>query len=206
MLLDPGAAEWSAIPAEVVGLSGTPLATQPSGYVRSRFEPQNVGRVKAVEVRSAHDGARIYFRLTWKDDCRNVAVTENNDFPDACGLLLPLNGGDPPLQEMGSPQAPVNAWYWRADDPERARNLVAEGLGTTRLTESQPIAAHSTYADSSWAVVLTRELALANQKEETAPLGTGAKTRIGFAVWEGGNGERAGVKAFSREWRELSID
>ena len=206
VLLDPLASEWSEVAADRVALSGTPLATQPSAYVRARFDPHDVGRVRQVDVRSAHDGEDIYFRLVWEDDRQNLAIEENNQFPDGCGLLLPLGTGDPPMQEMGSPEAPVNAWFWRADFGDTAHNLVAEGLGTTRPAPSAAITARSAYAGGAWHVVLSRPLASPEPPGAAAQLMPGTATRIGFAIWEGGNGERAGVKAFSREWRELAIE
>ena len=33
----------------------------------------------------------------------------------------------------------------------------------------------------------------------------GRSTSFGVAVWEGGRGERAGIKAFSGDWRELAL-
>lgn len=203
-LLDPTGSAWNGVPAETIDLSATPLASQPSSFVRS-YDPAKVGRVKHVEVQSVHDEATIFFRLSWQDEAKNLEVTDNNQFPDGCGILLPLDGGDPPLQEMGGPGAPVNAWFWRADFGDQARNVVAEGLGTTRTTARSPLRARSAYADGVWHVVLARALAVPEQSGEVAQFAPGSPTRIGFAVWEGGNGERGGLKAFSREWRELDI-
>lgn len=205
-LLDPDASGWAAVAVEKIPLSGTPLATQPSGYVRARFDPQQVGKVKEVDVRTARDDQRIYVRLAWADEHRNLEVTENNEFPDGCGVLLPLGPGDPPLQEMGSEAAPVNAWFWRADAGDQARNLVATGLGTTRPSAPQPVAARASYRDGTWAVVLARDLRIADARGEAASLAPGTTTRIAFAVWEGSNQERAGIKGYSREWRELVIE
>ena len=57
------------------------------------------------------DGRRSHFiRLSWEDAQKNVEVTDTNMFPDACGVLMPLNGGDAQIDEMGSQGAPVNAW------------------------------------------------------------------------------------------------
>jgi DMSO reductase family type II enzyme heme b subunit len=84
--------------------------------------------------------------------------------------------------------------------------VVAEGLGTTRATESQPILARSAYAHGVWTVVLARDLAAGAGAGETARLAGGTSVEIGFAVWEGGNGERGGVKSYSREWRRLAIE
>jgi DMSO reductase family type II enzyme heme b subunit len=203
-LLDPVGAAWSRVPAETIDLSATPLASQPSSFVRS-YDPAKVGRVKRVEVQTVHNDSTIFFRLSWQDEQRNLEAAENNQFPDGCGILLPLDGGDPPMQEMGGPGAPVNAWFWRADFGDQARNVVAEGLGTTRATEHSPLRARSAYEDGAWHVVLARRLVVPEQSGEVAPLNPGSATRVGFAVWEGGNGERGGLKAFSREWRELDI-
>jgi steroid C-25 hydroxylase gamma subunit len=203
-LFDPAAAAWSSVPAETVELSATPLASQPSSFVRS-YDPTKIGRVKRVEVQTVHTDSTIYFRLSWQDEHENLDVTDNNQFPDGCGILLPLDGGDPPLQEMGGPGAPVNAWFWRADFGDQARNVIAEGLGTTRSTAHSPLRARSLYEGDVWHVVLARPLSVPEQEGEAVQLAPGSPTRVAFAVWEGGNGERGGLKAFSREWRELDI-
>ncbi len=41
--------------------------------------------------------------------------------------------------------------------------------------------------------------------EEVVELRAGAGTKVGFAAWEGANGERGGVTVFSKEWRERII-
>jgi hypothetical protein len=38
-----------------------------------------------------------------------------------------------------------------------------------------------------------------------AQLAPGERTGFALAVWEGSNGERAGIKAFSGDWRELRL-
>ncbi|MBK8309158.1 MAG: hypothetical protein IPL00_19195 [Gammaproteobacteria bacterium] len=50
---------------------------------------------------------------------------ENTDFPDAVAMLFPLAENAPLF--MGTPEAPVNLWYWRADHPSRARSDIATG-------------------------------------------------------------------------------
>jgi hypothetical protein len=42
--------------------------------------------------------------------------------------------------------------------------------------------------------------------DDVAPLVAGEKTGIGFALWEGANEERAGIKAFSVDWLDLTLD
>jgi DMSO reductase family type II enzyme heme b subunit len=107
---------------------------------------------------------------------------------------------------MGSEEAPVNAWFWRADQPDAARNVRARGIGTVEDTEKSRIAARSEWKDGTWRLVLSRPLAVADQKGETVQLAAGGSTKVAFAVWEGGSGERAGIKAFSKQWRELTLE
>ena len=133
-------------------------------------------------------------------------MTDSNVFPDGCGILMPLAGGNPSIDEMGSKDAPVNAWFWRADDEDVARNVVAQGLGTTESTERSPIRARAKWGQGAWAVVFARALAVPEQKSETVQLAAGTSVQVAFAVWEGSNGERGGIKSFSKEWRTLTLE
>ncbi len=205
-LLDPAAVEWTNIPGEPLKLDATPLANQPSEYIKASRDERQIGKVRNLLVQTAHNGSDIFFRLTWEDANQNVAITDTNTFPDGCGILMPLKGGDPPIDEMGSKDFPVNAWYWRADLKDQPHNTTAQGLGSTQFSKSCPIQTKSLYGNGAWAVVFVRALAVPAQAEETTQLSAGATVKVGFAVWEGSNGERAGLKSFSKEWRELSLE
>jgi len=101
----------------------------------------------------------------------------------------------------------VNAWFWRGDyEDGKAQNTFAKGLGTTEFSKSSPIQAKATWQNGTWAVVFARALAVPEQKDEAVQLAEGSAVKIGFAVWEGSNGERAGVKSFSKEWRDLTLE
>lgn len=205
-LLDPAAADWEGIAGESMKLDATPLANQPSEYIKASRDERQIGKVRNLMVQTAHDGQDIFFRLSWEDADKNVEITDNDVFSDACGLLMPLNGGDPPIDEMGSKDDPVNAWLWRADSGDKAKNTVAEGLGTTKFSEHSAIETKSLWGNGGWSVVFVRPLAIPERKDEAVQLAPGAKVKVGFAVWEGSNGERAGVKSFSKEWRELELE
>lgn len=205
-LLDPAATEWSSIPGESLTMAATPLANQPSEYIKASRDERKIGKVKSLMVQSAHNGSDIFFRLTWEDTEADRKITDNNIFPDGCGILIPLNGGDPPIDEMGSKDVPVNAWFWRADFEDKPRNTVAKGLGTTLFTEKCAIQTKSLFGQNAWAIVFVRALSVPDQKEEAVQLAPGKAVKVGFAVWEGSNGERAGLKSFSKEWRELTLD
>ena len=205
-LLDPAATEWTSIPAESLTMAATPLANQPSEYIKASRDEKQIGKVKNLMVKSAHNGTDVFFRLTWEDATQNTSITDNNVFPDGCGILMPLSGGDPPIDEMGTKDAPVNAWFWRADFDDKPRNTVAKGLGSTQFSKQCPIQTKSMWGQGAWAIVFTRPLAVPDMKEEAVQLAPGATVKIGFTVWEGSNGERAGVKSFSKEWRELALE
>ena len=205
-MLDPAAAEWASVAGEPLKMDATPLANQPSEYIKASRDSKQIGKIKNLMVQAAHNGSDVFFRLTWEDDSKNVEITDNNIFPDGCGILMPLKGGDPPIDEMGSKDFPVNAWFWRADSKDEARNTIAQGLGTTQFSKQCPIHVKSLWGQGAWAVVFTRPLAVPEQKDETVQLAAGQAVKVGFAVWEGSNGERAGVKSFSKEWRELALE
>lgn len=204
-MLDPVGVAWSAIAGEALPMAATPLANQPSDYIRASRDERQIGRVKNLLVQSAHNGTDIFFRLTWEDADRDIDVSDNDRFPDGCGILMPLNGGEPAIDEMGSEEAPVNAWFWRADSADAAHNTLARGLGTTEFTERCSIRAKSLWGNGAWAVVFARPLRVPGQEAETTQLAPGDTVQVGFAVWEGSNGERAGLKSFSKEWRELQL-
>ncbi|MFQ5667362.1 MAG: ethylbenzene dehydrogenase-related protein [Candidatus Binatia bacterium] len=205
-LLDPAAAEWASIPGESLKMTATPLANQPSEYIKASRDERKIGKVRRLMVQAGHNGTDIFFRLSWEDPGKDEAITENDVFPDGCGILMPLNGGDPPIDEMGSKDAPVNAWFWRADFKDVPRNTIAHGLGTTEFSKKCPIQTKSLWGHGAWAVVFVRSLAVPEQKNEATQLTPGTAVKIGFAVWEGSNGERAGLKSFSKEWRELQLE
>jgi DMSO reductase family type II enzyme heme b subunit len=205
-LLDPLSGEWDRIPGEPLKMDATPLANQPSEYIKASRDEKQIGKVRNLMVQAAHNGSEIFFRLSWEDPSQDIEITDNNTFPDGCGILMPLNGGDPPIDEMGSKQAPVNAWFWRADLSDKPHNTVARGLGTTQFSEHCPIQTKAAWGHGAWAVVFTRPLAVPDLKDEATQLAAGQAVKVGFAVWEGSNGERAGVKSFSKEWRELMLE
>jgi DMSO reductase family type II enzyme heme b subunit len=107
-----------------------------------------------------------------------------------------------PIKEMGTKDFPTNGWYWRPDFDEKPMNQVAHGLATSLYTKEASIVSNSKWENGMWKVVIARSLKV---KEEAVNFTPGMKTVIGFAAWEGGNGERGGVKAFSKEWREFEL-
>ena len=202
VLLDPGSSEWDSVAASELILQPTPITAQPSLYVQEKWKTRPYGLVQHVQVRAAHNGELLYFRLSWADATNNDGIRDTDQFPDATAVLFPVNG-DAPLQSMGSPQAPVNAWYWRPD-LEVPFSVMAQGTGTTRRTQDSELRAQGLYADSAWRVVIRRRLT--SDGPGYVSLAPGTNRKVGFAVWQGGNQERGGLKAVSQDWEPLEIE
>jgi DMSO reductase family type II enzyme heme b subunit len=201
-LLNPAAQQWAKVPAEEISLAGTPLDQQPSRYVRTAWAGKPMGAVRFLKVQAAHNGKDVVFRLEWADETENRDHGDGSVFPDAAGVLFPLNK-DAPLESMGSAEAPVNAWYWRANLPEgEGQNLIARGAGTVQEAPKSFAQARARWADGRWQVVLARPLSVDGDGVKLSPK---QSTKVAFAVWEGSSQERAGLKSFSKHWRDLEI-
>jgi DMSO reductase family type II enzyme heme b subunit len=196
---------WASQPVSEVTLAGVPLGLQPTAYIVASRQQRPVGRVTQVRVQAVHDGREVAFRLEWRDGVRNLETSDNDVFPDGAALLFALHR-EAPLVSMGAEGQPVNAWHWRADRPGRGLSNVATGLGTTRVTDESEISAAADWEGGRWALVFRRTLRVPGGDDEVVQFSVGQHRKLAFAVWEGANGERAGLKAFSPEWHELVLE
>jgi DMSO reductase family type II enzyme heme b subunit len=204
-VLQPDAAVWQSGKAETVKLKGTPIDMQPSELIKASWANKKVGAVENVQVAAVHDGERIAFRLEWSDPIEDREITDTTAFPDGCGILLPTVQFAP-MAIMGAIGMAVNAWYWRADENGRGRHVLAEGLGTTRTIDYELVRGNGVYKDERWHVVITRPMKV-QSAENPAQLEPGQSTGFGVAIWEGGRGERAGLKAISGDdWIKLDLE
>ncbi|MFP4445886.1 MAG: ethylbenzene dehydrogenase-related protein [Desulfosudaceae bacterium] len=190
---------------KVVETTATPLANQPSPYIKGVYEEDKIGAVKKFSIKSVHNGKDIFFYFEWDSPNPNTQIADIQVFPDGVALLFPFKDIDKTqINEMGSQEYPTNAWYWRPDF-EQPKNQISHGLSTSIYTDKTSIKSDSEWTNGKWHVVMGRPLKANRKGEETIDLQPGQKIGIGFAVWEGGNGERGGVKAFSKEWMELVV-
>lgn len=206
-VLDPDGALWRPVKAETVKLKGTPLDMQPTAAIKASWKEKKIGSVEHVQVAAVHDGERIAFRLEWNDPLENREIGNTTSFPDGCGVLFPAVQFAP-MAVMGAVGMAVNAWYWRADENGQGRHVLAEGLGTTRTLDYELVRGNGVYKDGRWKVVITRAMKVAStETDKPIQLEPGQNTGLGVAVWEGGHGERAGIKAISGDdWIKLDIE
>ncbi|MBI2878030.1 MAG: hypothetical protein HYY20_14230 [Candidatus Tectomicrobia bacterium] len=209
-LLDPHAAAWDRVEGQVISLDPTPVENlkEISPYMVATSDMKTFGKVREIQVKTVHNGKEIFFRLAWRDPTQDVELSAPDDFVDACGILFSLGGKatTKSLAHMGAPDNPVNAWYWRADlkDP---LNLTARGLGTTQKTASNHhLFSRARWEDGSWKVVLGRSLKTPDRSREAVRLQPGKGTKVAFAVMDGSNRERGGLKSFSVDWDVLVIE
>jgi steroid C-25 hydroxylase gamma subunit len=206
-LLDSGNAVWKSSSKITVATTATPLANQPSPYIKGVYDENKIGAVKELKVSAVHNKENIFFYFEWASDNPNREIGDINVFPDGLGVLFPFGDIEKTqIKEMGSNDYPTNAWYWRPDFNEKPKNQVAHGLSTSIYTEKSSVRSHSSWANKTWRLVMSRPLAVSGKSEESVTLKPGGHIGVGFAVWEGSNGERGGVKAFSKEWRELALE
>ncbi len=201
----PDAAVWSSVAAQEVPLVGTPIGMQPSVYISTGLAQRKVGAVTKVTAKCVHNETELAIRLEWEDANYNVERTDTLEFPDGAAVMFPI-GDDAPLMTMGSEAQPVNAWHWRADHPNVGRSNFAAGLGTTEVTDEAQIKTESSYTNKRWSVVIRRALQVPGQEGKVRQFNLGDTTKVAFAVWEGGNSERGGLKAFSPQWYEIILE
>lgn len=90
--------EWQAAPAESVQTFAL--------WWRDNAEPR-------LTVQALHDGKQIAFRLTWHDESADRSAFKPDEFEDMAALEL-FRGAGEPFLGMGSPDAPIDLWQWRA--------------------------------------------------------------------------------------------
>ncbi len=203
-LLDSDSPAWGKAQAKRIRLVNTPLDRQPSEYVKVVGDSWDYGATARLMVKSVYNGKEIFFLLEWEDTTQDTGLEDSN-YLDGAGLLFPLKK-DAPIDTMGSKEEPVNAWYWRADKPG-GRNITAQGLGSTQETDKSRaknyILTRARWSEGRWRLVVGRALTV----DDTAvQFEAGGSYKVGFAVWQGSNQERAGLKSFSNSWLDLELE
>jgi DMSO reductase family type II enzyme heme b subunit len=199
-LLDTDSPQWGKVQGKRIRLAFTPLYRQPSEYVKVVGADWEYGVTDRLTLKSLHNGKEIFFFLEWEDPTEDVELKDK--FPDGAGLLFAMRM-DAPIHTMGEKDSPVNAWYWRADKNGEGRSFLAEGLGTTQETKNSQILAQAKWNDGAWRLVLARSLTV---DDEAVQFELGGTYKVGCAVWEGSNRERAGMKSYSNGWQDLELE
>jgi DMSO reductase family type II enzyme heme b subunit len=202
-LLDPGAEAWRGLGTQRIQLLASPLQLQPSEYVQTKWAALRHGDTKEIRVAAAHNRQSIFFRLEWDDPIDDSHPNDMADFPDQAGVMLPLKD-DAVMEQMGDPAKPVNMWLWRGD-VETPFYVTAEGRGTATRHAESPLSARGVWNNGIWSVVISRPFNVNLPAAFVVPLAPGMTHKCSFAVWQGSNKERGGLKAYAPVWQPLEI-
>ena len=190
---------WQSVPSETVELVPAPMEMQPNGFIQAQYRNREYGKTPVIEAQSVHDGTSLAVRLRWPAERPFNGGREG--FPEGAAIAFPVKG-EPALWTMGTDDEPVQFIQWRALKNE-VRSVVAWGIGSSLPGTAVGEAVTAGWSQGHWTIVMLRTLA---GGPEAATLVPGASTQIGFAVWNGSNEERAGLKAVSVDWTPLEID
>ncbi len=203
-LLDPAASVWGQAKAESLKLMGTPAGMQPTDAIRTTWADKKIGAVENVDVQALHNGEALAFRLEWATPQANTDHGDNSVFPDGAAIAFPLTEAATVLT-MGSPGNAINAWYWRANANGAGRQVTAEGIGSSETLDLDHVRGQGEFKDGKWTVTIVRALK-AESAKPVAELAAGQTAKFAVAVWDGGSGERGGIKSFSGPmWLDLNI-
>ncbi|MFB6162266.1 MAG: ethylbenzene dehydrogenase-related protein [Halococcoides sp.] len=188
----PGAEGWSAVPNRTIALSSAP-----SGVPNA-----DDTTVREVEIAAARTDDRLFVRLRWADPTANRSAASPRAFPDMAAIELPVSATTQPAIAMGSPDSMVNVWQWSGTG--ETQELLAGGAGTTTAFAEPAVTTNATRTTvgetEGWSVVFSREVSAPS--ENRTNLNADTDVNVAFAIWNGGNDERAGQKAVS-EWHYL---
>lgn len=188
----PDAGVWNKAPA-------TKISLQPAfpGHLAIVGTP----RIAEVTVQAVRSGDRLFVRLVWDDTTANGKPSDTTQFADGVAVQFAVNGKASTSPFMGDLNNTVNIWRWRGDG--YAEELVAGGFGTaTSLGVQGTVSGIGARSPQGWQVVLSRKLV---GPEGTVNLKRFHEIPIGFAVWDGSNEERDGLKAVTMTWQKLRI-
>lgn len=204
-LADGASSAWRGVSETTVELMPSPvgMAADVSPFMALS---EDHGKVEAVKMRVASNGTSLSIRLSWADPDEDSAPGDLDEFPDGAAVMFPLVPGASALA-MGSKGAPVNAWLWKADEPEPF-DVVAEGYATSqrRAAEASGLKANAVHARGHWVLVFQRPLEVAGAPmDESVFISFAGDEDVGIsiAIWEGANKERAGQKSVSGDFVPL---
>lgn len=186
-----GAQAWEQLP-----IYRTQLITAPPVHpsVILRFNP-GAPQGEPLDFQVARDSEHFYIRLRWQDHSEDL-VNSVDAFSDSVAVQYAMGGSDTSFM-MGTPDKPVNIWYWRADR-EEMENLAAGGFGSTTMLPEQSVTGASEYHEGGeWQVVMSRPLATVSEHEVSFER---AQIPVTFAIWQGSDDQRDGSKRVTSSW------
>lgn len=197
---DPDDIIWERLPEYRVRIAPAPAVHQ---SVELRVNEDDEGSDLYLTLARTSD--RFYVRMRWVDETLD-AKTAMNRFRDGAAVQFSL-GDDETSFIMGTgPDEPVNIWYWRSDNGA-VQNLAAGGPGSTTMLDEQGVTGQGQYVKNDgdpnqWTLVMSRPLAVDGKLDVSFDR---KQIPMAFAVWQGSDGQRDGLKSVSEGWILLDM-
>ncbi len=175
---------------QMIELIGAPPALSPGGYVPKAYGDRvHASTPKAaVELLKKKQGWQV--NISWPCPNPVTDISDQTDvFADSAAILVPQHEQSNYFS-MGSPEAPVEAAFWRGDK-EAVVHIHAEGLGSVERGDApESWQFKSRWSDGYWHL------------EGTFPDWPALDTfeNIAIAIWRGEDNERGGLKSISPSW------
>ncbi|MBI4378825.1 MAG: c-type cytochrome [Nitrospinae bacterium] len=206
---DVNAPEWNNAPS-------TAFFMIPQIIAKERFfTPTNDG----ITVRALFNAKEIAFLLEWDDRTKSVPgdseaekLSEGEVFEDAVAMQLPVTiptALQKPYFGHGDKEMGVNMWYWSSGNTsgnQTVKVLDSSGVGSgkARAVDKTDVKGKGEYKAGTWKVILRRSLTTSNAKDDLQ-FELGKFTPVGFASWDGSNGEK-GSKHIMTTWYWLLLE
>ena len=193
-LANPAADIWLDLPEYTIQVIQAP-PVHPSVNLRVEENPQ----ASEAYFRVARDTERFYVWLKWRDDSVNQ-VNAFDQFSDGAAVQFALGDHKETTHMMGTPDWPVNIWYWKASG-EPPQNLTAGGFGSATQLQPMGLKAQGKYLEHSghWILVFSRPIEN-TYSGDPLNLKTGKEIALAFAIWQGDDNNRDGFKRTSTGW------
>lgn len=198
-LLDGASTAWAPVRSKTIEMLPSPIGMveEVSPFMALS---EGHGAVTSARIQIAVTQSTLSVRLSWVDPEEDAAPDDLDQFADGAAVMFPLVEGASALT-MGAEGEPVNAWLWKADEPEPF-DMVAEGYSTSarRAASVSGLKSKAVYSRGRWSLVFQRPLQADGAFVSFDP---GKTIGIAVAIWEGSNHERAGQKSVSGEFSPL---
>jgi hypothetical protein len=180
----------------------------------SAFAPQEFRDAAAIEfpangasttpsfcMGQANSNVNIWqWKGDWQADIDQGFVSVPHAYPNAEADLYPFHDDVTfyPGRAVGNPFSQTNR-------KSPVQDLVAAGFGTLTGADAQSVEGKGIWQGGRWYVLFARDMNMGFDREFYVPFGAGQTTNVAFAVWDGANSERDGLKSVS-SFADLQIE
>lgn len=155
------------------------------------FPAAGTTRVPSFCMGDPAAGVNIWhWKAAWQSDMASGFATNRARYTDMLVDTYP-QADDPTFQTGLAAGNPVSA----REHESAVENLVAAQYGTLTHADVQDVGGQGEWRNGTWRVLFTRTLQGADGEPAFTP---GAKTNAAFAVWNGSEGQRDGIKSVSQ--------